>query len=69
MCMCVYMCVCVCVCVCVYECMYTMHMPGACRGQKRVSYTQNLELQTIVSHLVAWLNRTQVLCKNSAHKN
>lgn len=41
-------------------CMCTVCMCGACGSQKRASYTQELELQMIVSCHVGARNQTQV---------
>jgi hypothetical protein len=44
---------------------YSTCMPGTRRGQKRVLYPLQLELQKFVIFHVGIRNQTQILCKSS----
>lgn len=48
---------------CLHVCLYIMCVPGATRGQKRVSDPQELKLQMLLSCYVSARNQTQVLCE------
>lgn len=52
---------------CLCMCVHAHVSAGTQRGQKRVSYSLELELQAIVSFLMGAGNQIWVLCKSSKH--
>lgn len=51
--------------ICLHVCLHVGLMPGAHRGEKKVSDPQQLEFRMVVNHPVGTRNCTQGLCKSS----